>query len=71
MLLISQNKRHIIDSQRITSIHLLDDECDTVIIAHTENSKYLFGRYPDEDSAKEQIVDLACAWGLQKAFAFK
>lgn len=71
MLLISQNKRHAIDSSRICSIHVRDDDINAVIIVHTEKSKYLFGTYPDSESAIEQLTDLAAVWNHVHAFGFR
>lgn len=72
MLLISQNKKYAIESRRIESVRLRENDGTTEIIVHTDNGgQYLFGRYPDVESAKEQITDLGFAWSLQKAFAFK
>ncbi len=72
MLLISQNKKYAIESHRIESVRIREDDGAAEIVVNTDNNvKYLFGRYPDVESAKEQITDLGFAWGLQKAFAFK
>lgn len=70
MLLISQNKRHAIDSSRICSIHLRDEDENTVIIVHAEKSKYLFGTYPDSESAMDQLIKLAGVWNKVPAFGF-
>lgn len=71
MLLISQNKRHAIDSSRICSIHVRDDDANAVIIVHTEKSKYLFGTYPDSESATDQLINLAAVWNKVPAFRFR
>ena len=48
-----------------------DEDENTVIIVHTEKSKYLFGTYPDSESAKEQLTDLAAVWNQVHAFGFR